>query len=65
VRFAAAVGVYHPKWDERPVLIVVPTEDQPLTAVEVLEFLRPRMAKWWLPACAGALAHTAESSFTD
>jgi len=49
VRFAAAVGVYHPKWDERPVLIVVPTEDQPLTSEEVLEFLRPRMAKWWLP----------------
>lgn len=49
VRFAAAVGVYHPKWDERPVLIVVPTEDQPLTPEEVLEFLRPRMAKWWLP----------------
>jgi acyl-CoA synthetase (AMP-forming)/AMP-acid ligase II len=49
VRFAAAVGVHHPKWDERPILIVTLTEGAALTAHELLEFLRPRMAKWWLP----------------
>lgn len=49
VRFAAAVAAYHPKWDERPILIVVPTEEQSPTAEQLLEFLRPRMAKWWLP----------------
>jgi fatty-acyl-CoA synthase len=49
VRFAAAVAAYHPKWDERPILIVVPTEERSLTAEQLLDFLRPQMAKWWLP----------------
>lgn len=49
VRFAAAVAAYHPKWDERPILVVVPAEGQSLTSEQLLEFLRPRMAKWWLP----------------
>jgi 3-(methylthio)propionyl---CoA ligase len=49
VRFAAAVGAHHPKWGERPVLIVVAAERQAPTPEDLLEFLRPRMAKWWLP----------------
>ncbi|HTT03181.1 MAG TPA: long-chain fatty acid--CoA ligase [Steroidobacteraceae bacterium] len=48
VRLAAAVAAFHPKWDERPVLIVV-AEGEPPTREELIEFLRPRMAKWWLP----------------
>jgi len=46
---AAAVGMYHPKWDERPVLFVVKKDGADLTAQEVLDFLTDKIAKWWLP----------------
>ncbi|HQR23873.1 MAG TPA: long-chain fatty acid--CoA ligase [Steroidobacteraceae bacterium] len=49
VALAAAVAAFHPKWDERPVLVIVPREGQQPTREEILEFLAPRMAKWWLP----------------
>ena len=46
---AACVGMYHPKWDERPVLFVVKKEGAELSADDVIEHLRPLIAKWWLP----------------
>jgi fatty-acyl-CoA synthase len=46
---AAVIGVAHPKWDERPVAFVVRTPGSEITAEDVLEHLRPRVAKWWLP----------------
>jgi fatty-acyl-CoA synthase len=46
---AAAIGIRHPKWDERPILIVVRTEDSQVTGQEIREFLSARVAKWWLP----------------
>jgi fatty-acyl-CoA synthase len=48
---AAVVAVPHPKWQERPLACVVPRPEWVgrLTAEEVLDFLRPRVAKWWLP----------------
>jgi acyl-CoA synthetase (AMP-forming)/AMP-acid ligase II len=49
VKFAAAIAAEHPKWGERPILIVVPADGSALTAEDLLEFFRPRMAKWWLP----------------
>jgi acyl-CoA synthetase (AMP-forming)/AMP-acid ligase II len=49
VALAAAVAAFHPKWDERPVLVIVPKAGQQITREELLEFLTPRMAKWWLP----------------
>jgi acyl-CoA synthetase (AMP-forming)/AMP-acid ligase II len=49
VRLAAAIAAYHPKWGERPVLVIVAHEAESLTRSEIIEFLRPRMAKWWLP----------------
>ncbi len=49
VALAAAVAAFHPKWDERPVLVIVPKDGQELSREEMLEFLAPRMAKWWLP----------------
>jgi len=49
VKFAAVVGARHVKWDERPILIVVPADGQTPTSAELLDFLRPKMAKWWLP----------------
>ncbi|NJD33113.1 MAG: long-chain-fatty-acid--CoA ligase [Gammaproteobacteria bacterium] len=49
VALAAAVAAFHPKWDERPVLVIVPKDGQELSRDELLEFLAPKMAKWWLP----------------
>jgi 3-(methylthio)propionyl---CoA ligase len=49
VRQAAVIAAYHPKWEERPLLIIVPDTDRPVTREEVLDHLRPRIAKWWLP----------------
>jgi len=49
VALAAAVAAFHPKWDERPVLVIVPKDGQELSREELLEFLTPKMAKWWLP----------------
>jgi fatty-acyl-CoA synthase len=46
---AAVIGVVHPKWDERPLLIVVPKEGRTPSREDVLEFLRSKIAKWWMP----------------
>ena len=46
---AAVIGVAHPKWQERPLACVVVKPGEELTRDEVLEFLEPRVAKWWLP----------------
>jgi fatty-acyl-CoA synthase len=41
--------VPHPKWDERPLAVVVPKPGQSVTVEELREFLAPQFAKWWLP----------------
>jgi len=48
---AAVIGVPHPKWTERPVAYVVakPEFKGALTQDQILEYLRPLVAKWWLP----------------
>ena len=47
---AAVIGRSHPKWSERPLLIVVRTGDgQDLTAQELLAWFEGRIAKWWIP----------------
>jgi fatty-acyl-CoA synthase len=46
---AAVVGVEHPKWQERPLAVVVLKEGKTATPVELLDFLAPHFAKWWLP----------------
>ncbi|MBU0670305.1 MAG: AMP-binding protein, partial [Alphaproteobacteria bacterium] len=46
---AAAIGIHHPKWDERPVLFVVKKEGHDVSGGEVIEFLADKVAKWWLP----------------
>ncbi|MDQ6838637.1 MAG: long-chain fatty acid--CoA ligase [Actinomycetota bacterium] len=46
---AAVVAIPHEKWQERPLACVVVKADQSLSKDEVLEFLKPRVAKWWLP----------------
>ena len=49
VKLAATVAAYHPKWDERPVLVIVPADGAAPSKDEVLQHLSTRMAKWWLP----------------
>ncbi|WP_206366258.1 long-chain fatty acid--CoA ligase [Sphingomonas flavalba] len=59
---AAAIGVYHPKWDERPLLLVVRKPGATVTEAEIIAFLAGRVAKWWLPdeiAFVDELPHTA------
>ena len=46
---AAAIGVAHPKWDERPLLIVVPKPGRSPTKADLIGFLEGKVAKWWLP----------------
>jgi fatty-acyl-CoA synthase len=49
VAMAAVIGVKHPKWEERPLLLVVRKPGQALERDDVLAFLAERVAKWWLP----------------
>lgn len=49
VALVAVVGRPHAKWGERPILIVEPRKDAYLSDEAVLNALRPRVAKWWLP----------------
>ena len=49
VREAAVVGVRSRRWDERPVALVVPVNGVAPSLAELHEFLRDRVAKWWLP----------------
>ena len=48
---AAVIGVPHPKWQERPVAYVVPKPEfkGAISQREILDFLTPLVAKWWLP----------------
>jgi fatty-acyl-CoA synthase len=46
---AAVIGVRHPKWDERPLLIVVLKPGQSADKSEILAFLEGKIAKWWMP----------------
>jgi fatty-acyl-CoA synthase len=48
---AAVIGLAHPKWDERPVAFAVPKAEfkGKVTQEEVIDFLKDKVAKWWLP----------------
>ncbi|WP_404480726.1 long-chain fatty acid--CoA ligase [Novosphingobium sp. BL-52-GroH] len=46
---AAAIGIAHPRWDERPVLVVVRRPGASVSAETLRAFLAGRVAKWWLP----------------
>jgi 3-(methylthio)propionyl---CoA ligase len=62
VREACVVGVPHPRWDERPLLLVVLNEGRVLDKDSILEHLATRVAKWWLPndiVALDELPHTA------
>jgi fatty-acyl-CoA synthase len=46
---AAAIGIAHPKWDERPILVVVKKPGMDVSGDELKALLAGKVAKWWLP----------------
>ena len=59
---AAVIGVAHPKWDERPLLVVVRKTGAQVTREELLKYFEGRVAKWWIPddvVFVDQLPHTA------
>jgi 3-(methylthio)propionyl---CoA ligase len=59
---AAVVAAHHPKWDERPVLIVVPRQGRTIDPEDVLDVYAGKVPKWWLPdavVVVPELPHTA------
>jgi len=46
---AAVIGIPHPQWEERPLLVVVPTASDAATATSIVAFLEGKIAKWWIP----------------
>lgn len=49
VAMAAVIAAKHPKWDERPLLVVVKKPDAVLSREEILKFFDGKIAKWWTP----------------
>jgi fatty-acyl-CoA synthase len=59
---AAVIGVRHPKWDERPLLIVVLKPGQSASRDDILGYMRGKIANWWIPddvVFAAEIPHTA------
>jgi acyl-CoA synthetase (AMP-forming)/AMP-acid ligase II len=46
---AACIGIFHPKWDERPLLLVVKRPGMELSVAELLSFFEGKIAKFWMP----------------
>ena len=62
VQEAAVIGVRHPKWDERPIVVVVKKAGQELSKADLLKFYEGKIAKWWMPedvVFVNELPHTA------
>lgn len=49
VAMAAVIGIKHPKWDERPLLLIVRKQPDFTDKQALLAFLEQRVAKWWIP----------------
>jgi fatty-acyl-CoA synthase len=59
---AAVIGIRHPKWDERPLLVVVLKTGETATREELLGFMKGKIATWWMPddvAFVKEIPHTA------
>lgn len=59
---AAVIGISHPKWDERPLLVVVRKPGHEPTKEDILGFMKGKVAKWWMPndvAFVQEIPHTA------
>ena len=46
---AACIAARHPKWDERPLLVVMKKPNAEVTREEMLKFFEGKIAKWWTP----------------
>ncbi|RAS01316.1 3-(methylthio)propionyl-CoA ligase [Cupriavidus alkaliphilus] len=49
VHMAACISAYHPKWDERPLLVVVKKPGAEVSREQLLQFFEGKVAKWWIP----------------
>ncbi|MDB5809125.1 MAG: o-succinylbenzoate--CoA ligase [Betaproteobacteria bacterium] len=49
VQEAAVIGIAHPKWDERPLAVIVCKSGKSVTSAELHAYLTPQFAKFWLP----------------
>ncbi|WP_439620201.1 long-chain fatty acid--CoA ligase [Hyphomonas sp.] len=49
VRVAAVAGIYHPKWEERPIMLIETHDGTELSAGDIEAFLKSRIASWWMP----------------
>ncbi len=59
---AAVIGVHHPKWDERPLLVIVPKQGEEIAKDSIFSFMEGKIAKWWMPddiVFVDELPHTA------
>jgi fatty-acyl-CoA synthase len=59
---AAVIGVHHPKWDERPIVVAVKRPGKDVSREELLKFYEGKIAKWWMPedvVFVNELPHTA------
>jgi fatty-acyl-CoA synthase len=62
VQEAAVIGIAHPKWDERPLLIVIAKQGRTPTRDSILNYMDGKIAKWWMPddvAFVAEIPHTA------
>jgi fatty-acyl-CoA synthase len=46
---AAVIGVRHPKWDERPLLVIVLKKGESASKEDLLGYMQGKIAKWWMP----------------
>jgi fatty-acyl-CoA synthase len=59
---AAVIGIAHPKWDERPLLVIVLKKGESASKEEILGFMQGKIARWWMPddvAFVDDIPHTA------
>ena len=59
---AAVIGVAHPKWDERPIVVAVKKPGRDISKTDLLKFYEGKIAKWWMPedvVFVAELPHTA------
>ncbi len=59
---AAVIGIHHPKWDERPLLVIIRKPDTSPTKEDILAYMDGKIAKWWMPddvAFVDEIPHTA------